>query len=93
MAEWEKAPGNINLEHYASPCPVNKFRNGDFYDVIGNVWQWTETPITGFSGFHVNTDSKAINVCFFIFTKVLGKGYNLMWVNILLNTLFNLLNN
>lgn len=55
MAEWEKAPGNINLEYYASPCPVNKFRNRDFYDVIGNVWQWTETPITGFSGFHVHT--------------------------------------
>lgn len=45
---WDKAPGNINLEYYASPCPVNKFKNGEFYDVIGNVWQWTETPITGF---------------------------------------------
>jgi 5-histidylcysteine sulfoxide synthase/putative 4-mercaptohistidine N1-methyltranferase len=51
---WEKAPGNINLEHWASSCPVNRFRFGDFYDIIGNVWQWTETPTTGFEGFEVH---------------------------------------
>ena len=52
--EWSTAPGNINLEHFASPCPVNMFKTGDFYDVIGNVWQWTETPITGYAGFKVH---------------------------------------
>ncbi len=54
--EWgNEAPGNINLEHYTSPCPVNKFEQGKgFFDVIGNVWQWTETPITGFAGFKVH---------------------------------------
>lgn len=52
--EWESAPGNINLEHFASPCPVDKFQNGDFFDLIGNVWQWTETPITGYAGFKVH---------------------------------------
>jgi 5-histidylcysteine sulfoxide synthase/putative 4-mercaptohistidine N1-methyltranferase len=51
---WETAPGNINLEHWASSCPVNRFGFGDFYDIIGNVWQWTETPITGFDGFKVH---------------------------------------
>jgi 5-histidylcysteine sulfoxide synthase/putative 4-mercaptohistidine N1-methyltranferase len=52
--EWKTAPGNINLEHFASPCPVDKFQTGDFFDVIGNVWQWTETPITGYTGFKVH---------------------------------------
>jgi 5-histidylcysteine sulfoxide synthase/putative 4-mercaptohistidine N1-methyltranferase len=51
---WDQAPGNINLEHHASSCPVTKFAFGDFYDVIGNAWQWTETPITGFDGFEVH---------------------------------------
>ena len=51
---WEKAPGNINLEHWASSCPVNRFAFGEFFDVIGNVWQWTETPITGFDGFQIH---------------------------------------
>ena len=52
---WEKAPGNLNLEHGMSPCPVDQheFENG-FYDLIGNVWQWTETPIDGFGGFEVH---------------------------------------
>ncbi|OIP82299.1 MAG: SAM-dependent methyltransferase [Porphyromonadaceae bacterium CG2_30_38_12] len=52
--EWQMAPGNINLEHFTSPCPVDMFKQGDFYDVVGNVWQWTETPITGFAGFKVH---------------------------------------
>jgi len=52
--DWDVAPGNINLEHYSSSCPVNTFSFGDFYDVIGNVWQWTETPITGYPGFKVH---------------------------------------
>jgi 5-histidylcysteine sulfoxide synthase/putative 4-mercaptohistidine N1-methyltranferase len=54
VPEWESAPGNINLEHYASACPVDEFSFGDFFDVIGNVWQWTETPIAGFTGFKVH---------------------------------------
>lgn len=54
--EWgNEAPGNINLEKFASPCPVDKYEQGKgFFDVIGNVWQWTETPITGFAGFKVH---------------------------------------
>jgi len=51
---WDKAPGNINLEYWASSCPVNRFAFGNFYDIIGNVWQWTETPISGFDGFEVH---------------------------------------
>jgi 5-histidylcysteine sulfoxide synthase/putative 4-mercaptohistidine N1-methyltranferase len=51
---WDGAPGNINLEHFASPCPVDRFESGGFHDVVGNVWQWTETPISGFPGFRVH---------------------------------------
>jgi 5-histidylcysteine sulfoxide synthase/putative 4-mercaptohistidine N1-methyltranferase len=52
--EWQAAPGNINLESDASSCPVDRHRFGEFFDVIGNVWQHTETPITGFKGFKVH---------------------------------------
>jgi len=49
------APGNINLEHWASSCPVDHFEFQDgICDVVGNVWQWTETPIDGFPGFQVH---------------------------------------
>ena len=51
---WEIAPGNINMEHFQSPCAVDVFKFGDFYDLIGNVWQWTETPISGFEGFRIH---------------------------------------
>ncbi len=51
---WQKAPGNINLEHWASSCPVDHFQFGEFFDIIGNVWQWTETPISGFDKFEVH---------------------------------------
>ena len=52
--QWERAPGNINLETFASSCPVNRFPQGDFCDIIGNVWQWTRTPIMPFKGFEVH---------------------------------------
>lgn len=51
---WDQAPGNINLEYHASSCPVTTHRFDDFYDVIGNVWQWTETPIRGWQGFVIH---------------------------------------
>lgn len=52
---WDEAPGNINLEDELSPCPVNRHQFHDgLFDVIGNVWQWTETPIDGYNGFEVH---------------------------------------
>ncbi len=45
---------NLHLDHSASPCPVNHFAQGGFYDVVGNVWQWTETPMYPLVGFEVH---------------------------------------
>ncbi|MDD3343739.1 MAG: 5-histidylcysteine sulfoxide synthase [Sulfurospirillaceae bacterium] len=47
-------PANINLEFFASSVPVDTFAFGEFYDIIGNVWQWSETPMNGFDGFKVH---------------------------------------
>ncbi|PKO43088.1 MAG: SAM-dependent methyltransferase [Betaproteobacteria bacterium HGW-Betaproteobacteria-22] len=49
-----QAHANIHLDAYASCGPVHQFRHGEFFDVIGNVWQWTETPIYPFEGFEVH---------------------------------------
>jgi 5-histidylcysteine sulfoxide synthase/putative 4-mercaptohistidine N1-methyltranferase len=54
LADWSQAPGNINLEHFASSCPIDKFKQTEFYDIIGNVWQWSESPIDGYEGFKVH---------------------------------------
>ncbi len=45
---------NWNLEHFASSVPVDTFAHGGFYDLVGNVWQWNETPIHAFDGFRVH---------------------------------------
>ncbi len=52
--DWTEAPGNIDLAQFASSVPVDQNTRGGFGDVVGNVWQWTETPITGFPGFAVH---------------------------------------
>jgi len=49
-----RAAANIHLDHFASSCPVNLFRHGELFDVVGNVWQWTQTPIYPFDGFQVH---------------------------------------
>ncbi len=45
---------NLELQHWASSCPVNRFAHGPLYDVVGNVWQWTDTPTYPFPGFKVH---------------------------------------
>ena len=51
VPEFDPRTANINFEHWASPGPVDRFAFGDLYDVVGNVWQWTRTPIDGYPGF------------------------------------------
>lgn len=48
------APANLELTQYASSCPVSQFAHGPLFDVVGNVWQWLETPIHPFPGFEVH---------------------------------------
>jgi len=45
---------NLHLDHGASSCPVDTYAHGEWFDVVGNVWQWTETPIYPFDGFDVH---------------------------------------
>ncbi|RRS30260.1 MAG: SAM-dependent methyltransferase [Epsilonproteobacteria bacterium (ex Lamellibrachia satsuma)] len=55
--EWSqkgKAPANIDLEYFASSVPVDHYEHHGFYDIIGNVWQWSRTPIYPFEGFKVH---------------------------------------
>lgn len=54
VPDQAKATANLHLDHFASSCPVTQFAHGDFFDVVGNVWQWTETPIYPFEGFDVH---------------------------------------
>ncbi len=48
------ARANLHLDYAASPCPVDTFQHGELFDVVGNVWQWTQTPIYPFDGFRVH---------------------------------------
>ncbi|MFA6699296.1 MAG: 5-histidylcysteine sulfoxide synthase [Thiomicrospira sp.] len=45
---------NHNLQLAASSVPVHAIQTGRFFDVIGNVWQWTQTPIYPFEGYKVH---------------------------------------
>ena len=54
LTTWKTTPGNINNEGYASSCPVDQFEHNGLFDIVGNVWQWTESAIDGFQGFDVH---------------------------------------
>ena len=51
---WADAPAQIGLAYGASPSPVDTFAHGAVFDVVGNVWQWTTTPMHPFDGFQVH---------------------------------------
>lgn len=54
LEQGEISQANLHLDHDASPCPVDRYAHGDLYDVVGNVWQWTETAIYPFEQFKVH---------------------------------------
>ena len=54
ITDWAETRGNLNLEQFASSCPVNRYEHKQFFDIVGNVWQWTESAIDGFNGFEVH---------------------------------------
>lgn len=59
LPAFHQSRANLNFYHYASACPVNEFgfhtKSGEsIYDVVGNVWQWSRTPIRPFDGFLIH---------------------------------------
>lgn len=48
---FDDSRANINLAHYASSVPVDTFAHGKLYDVVGNVWQWTQSQMAPYEGF------------------------------------------
>lgn len=49
----EAKDANHNLSYFSS-TPIDKFMFKEFGDVLGNVWQWSRTPIFGFDGFEIH---------------------------------------
>lgn len=57
LLDFPTDKANQNLINFSS-CDVNTHSFDGIYDVVGNVWQWSRTPIFGFEGFkpHVAYD-------------------------------------
>ncbi|WP_419764922.1 MAG: 5-histidylcysteine sulfoxide synthase [Arcobacter sp.] len=49
----QECEANIGLKYF-NQTPVDKYPMGDFYDVIGNVWQWSITPMYPLDGFETH---------------------------------------
>ncbi len=54
VPDHQAVNARLHLDHGASSCPVTRHAHGPLFDVVGNVWQWTDTPIYPFEGFRVH---------------------------------------
>ena len=54
VPDFNESRANLNFHHYASSSPVNEFDCNGIYDIVGNVWQWSRTPIRPIKGFEVH---------------------------------------
>ena len=54
IPEMGTLKANLNFNHYASSSPVNEFSFNGIYDIVGNIWQWSRTPMRAFKGFEVH---------------------------------------
>ena len=53
QAKLKSGEANIGLKYF-NQTPVDKYKFGEFFDVVGNVWQWSITPIYPFDGFETH---------------------------------------
>lgn len=59
IPEFHQSSANLNFYHFASASPVDEFsfnikNSTQVYDIVGNVWQWSRTPIHPFKGFEIH---------------------------------------
>ena len=74
-----ETPAQRRLMGGCSSVPVDQFKHGDFCDVVGNVWQWTCTPIYPFTGFETPPLYDAFSIPTFDDCHALIKGGS--WVS------------
>ncbi len=54
VPDFDDTKANINLSYHVSACSVDRFEHNGICDIVGNVWQWTKTPIGPFDGFKIH---------------------------------------
>lgn len=51
---FDDSRANINLAHCASSVSVDTYAHGALFDVVGNVWQWTQSQMAPYEGFFIH---------------------------------------